>query len=814
VLSLILTIIEGARINSSKVIAERSLSTAMDSVLADYYQPLWEEYHLFGLHMEGNSVIRDGIIVEELEKYMSYTFEPNRGMSLGVKGIDLYNINLSSLSTDNQTMFSDYGGELMLHQAVAYMKYKEIGEGVEKILGQMSLLETPNKVSYIYEEKQKVEEELIEIDHCILELMRLFDGIETGKHGIVTRNNGALKVSDYYIKQFCSEEITKENVGINQEDIYQALKSTYINPINDLNTINNKLKTLEELQNQLLNLQSQISSNNEMLTKEYTSLALLQNLESTKEVKAQIKTVKAFISDLEDEKQVLNNEISDRNYAYQVGKESIIQINRWLELRMDKIRPLIGEAITAINRIIYKAESAGPIIDYYEKLLKNEEQNIDSTIYASLTKELKGLKNYISSSKEGYDFVRMKRILEHNLMVLENTRKEISQAETKLLSSNIYGAKSSYNSAAIQIQTYQIKGLHLDYSKIVLNKSTEIDIIEPIKDLINLGVSGLILDSKEISDKQISEAQLPSENAAFTEKEKDLLSEFSTIFNDTGFGNINQVLITLFRGLGEDTQALSELGEGINAIASELLFQEYLKDHFEKLPIKGENLNSRKPSVLLYEQEYLISGKRTDKDNISTIISRIILLRTIFDFASILGDEAKRNEAYVAASALVGFTGLPILVGTTQTMILLLWSFAEALVDACAIIIGKTVPILKKQLSLEFTDLFLLNRQFIHNKASKVIQTKELSVSYQDYLSIFLLMERNEKVIFRSMDLIQENIEMRYEDNFELKDVLFGFDVISEFTIPLKFTAVSFLRNMLSKDNSSVKYKVGFSMSY
>ena len=86
---------------------------------------------------------------------------------------------------------------------------------------------------------------------------------------------------------------------------------------------------------------------------------------------------------------------------------------------------------------------------------------------------------------------------------------------------------------------------------------------------------------------------------------------------------------------------------------------------------RGEDIK-RKPSVLTYEQEYLLVGKYNDFDNLSSVISRIIFLRTILDFVSLLGDSSKCNEAKLAAAALVGFTGLPILVSITQTILMLI----------------------------------------------------------------------------------------------------------------------------------------------
>jgi hypothetical protein len=78
-LSLIFTIIEGARVSSAGIFAERALSTATDSVLAEYYGPLWEEYHLLGYDAgEGNTQKKADRLEEALSDYMSYTLNPGK----------------------------------------------------------------------------------------------------------------------------------------------------------------------------------------------------------------------------------------------------------------------------------------------------------------------------------------------------------------------------------------------------------------------------------------------------------------------------------------------------------------------------------------------------------------------------------------------------------------------------------------------------------------------------------------------------------------------------------------------------------------
>jgi len=160
ILSLLFTIIESARVNTAKVYAERALTTAMDSVLTEYYGPLWEEYHLFGLNIgNGTQEEKQSNMIDKLSEYMSYTFDPNKEVNqfLYKDSTEIYDISIDFLNISDQTMLMDYQGELLINEAVEYMKYEEVGDLAEALLNKASLLETPKKVSYLYEEKQKAD---------------------------------------------------------------------------------------------------------------------------------------------------------------------------------------------------------------------------------------------------------------------------------------------------------------------------------------------------------------------------------------------------------------------------------------------------------------------------------------------------------------------------------------------------------------------------------------------------------------------------------------------------------------------------------
>ena len=790
----------------------------MDSVLAEFYGPLWEEYHIFGLNTgDGSDAVKKEKIVEKLSDYMSYTFKPNRDLDEFIykEGIELYDIALDSASVNNQTRLMDYKGQLLINEAVEYMKYQEIGDGIELLLDKMSLLETPRKVSVIYEEKQKVEEELVVIDEEILALMELLDGIKTEKKGIKLSKHGKLETTEYYIKKICYEEVTKEAVGINQERVFLALKNCYVNPALDFGLIKESFTKLEQVLKQHEDTQVQQGIIALELSKEQKQLDALNSIDKkSDEVKQQIKETEKNINMLEEDNEELLKEAKEKAEIKEQLSDSIDFSQNKLSSMIRLIKPLIKEAISSIDQITKKAEIAAPLIKQYADMLYKEKDSIGDEIFAGLEENLKELKRYTAEDESNYNFVSMKGILERNLTILNRTEMYLFQSEDLLRAKKYQSAEAYCSDAADTLSSYQIEGLALDYSTLVLDKSEAVDPLGEVETLLQSGITSLVIDPSKISKSNITQGMLPSVIAAMAKEDTDFLSVLSSFFENTVIGGMNLGTGNLFGSFGSTAEFTSMAGDSINMVAENFLYQEYLKEHFGMFPMEGDDIKARKPSVLIYEQEYLLAGKMSDQDNLSSVVSRIILIRTILDFVSILGDRTKINEAKLAASALVGFTGLPILVSITQTIILLVWSFAEALMDTCALMMGKEVPILKKKVVLEFPELFLLNRIFLQTKASKIVDTKELSFSYHDYLRVFLLTKNKEDLAYRSMDLIQENINIRYIDSFQIHNCLFGYKVKADFKIEPKFTAFYFVKKQIGSNNGDFLFSAEAAYSY
>ncbi len=98
----------------------------------------------------------------------------------------------------------------------------------------------------------------------------------------------------------------------------------------------------------------------------------------------------------------------------------------------------------------------------------------------------------------------------------------------------------------------------------------------------------------------------------------------------------------------------------IEAAKEKVVFSEYIRSKF------GSYTAPKEDTKLTYEAEYILSGKNTDKENLSSTIEKLMLLREGSNLIYLLKDTEKRSEAYQMAVTLVGFTGMPLLITVTQ----------------------------------------------------------------------------------------------------------------------------------------------------
>jgi predicted nucleic acid-binding Zn-ribbon protein len=834
ILSLVLTVIEGARVSTAKVYAHRALTTAMDSVWAEYYRPLWEEYHIFGYDCgEGSNSDKTERIEEKLGEYMSYTFDPNQNMSSVEqrKGLELYGISIASLSVRELTGLMDFRGELFLHEAVEYMKYNELADGLTLLMDKLSLLETPKKISVIYRDKLAAEQELAKTDIRILRLMELLDGIRTSRNGIRLDRNGKLQIKDRFAKMLCFEAVSMENVSINHEAVFEAVKKHYVNPANIIsqikqdtaelnlnkehmlsvmNEIRSAADALEAAGNQLQEVRKSASDNKEKNNVPGNSNSPKQDAQQSE---AQVQSIQETISSLEEQLSRLHSREQQLRMEKQQLSSSVETRLNYIKDLIQSLIPIIEEACRETKDINRITRAGAVLVKNFEEKLKAEGGGLNDAVYEGLEKSLTDMKRYTSRYQGDNSMSQIHSVLQSNSLCLTRGKDAISRVSGYLGQENYPQAISEADLLLECLQKYDIKSLSLDYSSLTFDRSGEQSPVEQIAGLIKNGITGLVIASEDISEKKLDTRQLPSVEAALQKEGTDFSSMITGFFEDVIQENSENEMGGLFGSFDNTVKLDALIMESINGMAEHLLFQEYLREHFASYQPENTRLSAGKPSALNYELEYLLAGGSSDRENLASALSRIIFLRTILDFVTLLGDRTRCEEAKLAAAAVVGFTGLPMLINIMQVIIMLAWSFAEALTDTCALLLGKEVPILKQTLVLKLPEILMINPSFLKAKAAAYPETGRLAFSYVDYLRGFILMKEKEELIYRGMDLIQENLNLRYENVFYMRNCLFGLEAEAEYTVAPRFLALPIMSRYFNKGTAGFHFsgKAGYS---
>lgn len=821
IMSFICTIIESARINTAKVYAQRAFTTALDSTLAGYYAPLWNEYHIFGLNTGSSDCkTNDEVLSRTVKNYMEYALHPGKDIAqtTSKKSVDILDLNIDEISVLKTSELMDYEGKLFQNQAVEYMKYAEIADGLELLLEKLSILEQSEKVSYIMEEKQRVEEELVEIDEELLKLMTLYDGLMTSRKGILLDKDGSLKTTQIFIKKICYADISMDSVGINNESLFNVQKEQYINPSDTFFTyIKNSFTAIYNAKKLISRIQEDITALEELIAVCEAELGMLSGQDkNTDEDNSAINSLNESINKYAENLYKLREQKAEQEELIKQEKTNIAADAMSLCQLLGGLLPLYNEAESSINKIMEKANLAAPLISGYENMLKGSRDGLSQELYEGLEEELNSLKKYTAADNSGYNFPLMLQILEDNKQVLSETIRLLQKAEDDLDREDYQAAESMYTAAENCLMNYRIEGLTLDYSTLVFDKDNQKEVLDKVNAAIAGGISSLVMDPDNVSQKKLSNTDyLPSFIHALTDTKSGYISKLASFFTNAKTDNTAYASGELFSQFRDETNIKDFLTEGLSRMAEMVLFMEYLNEHFCACQPGAMQSEAKKPSVLEYEQEYLIIGGYLDAENLNAVITRILLIRMIFDFITVLSDKSIRNEARLIATALVGFTGLHILVFLIQMLILLIWSFAEALLDTTALMMGKDVPILKKKAVMTFPEIFMLTREQLSCKAAMLSDTKELSFGYNDYLKIFLLMTGQEKLIYRAMDLIQENLKLRYNDyEFRMSNCLFGFEMSARFEIKRKFTSLGFIRKYFDSGQDSYQFSAVAADSY
>lgn len=196
-------------------------------------------------------------------------------------------------------------------------------------------------------------------------------------------------------------------------------------------------------------------------------------------------------------------------------------------------------------------------------------------------------------------------------------------------------------------------------------------------------------------------------------------------------------------------------------ITEKALFAFYIADVFS-------SWMSEEQGEFAYQQEYILFGKEDSMGNLAVMAETLFAVREALNLAYLLTNSEMRMLTERVAFSLVGETGLYPVVLIVQFVLMMAWAFAESVWDVKSLFRGEEVAIWKTADSWKTLPTGLLSVAEEEDMLNGVAE-RGISLSYNDYLRIFLFLNRTEKLCAASLDMIQEEMG-RLEPRFMLSD--------------------------------------------
>lgn len=208
-----------------------------------------------------------------------------------------------------------------------------------------------------------------------------------------------------------------------------------------------------------------------------------------------------------------------------------------------------------------------------------------------------------------------------------------------------------------------------------------------------------------------------------------------------------------------------------NQIASEGLTAAYAADVFRTA------VDPESKKGLCYEMEYLIAGKEEERDNLKSVVNRLLAVRFALNYAYLLSSSDKQAQAYALAAAITSVaSAIPAVVEGVKMLLLAAWAYGEAVIDVRSLLKGNKIPLKKDSATWQLQ---------LENLSSLTAgeKTQSNGISYKGYLQLLLLAAVDKDNTYkRMMDVIQQRIRETQSD-FSLQECIFSFQMNVSATI-------------------------------
>lgn len=465
-----------------------------------------------------------------------------------------------------------------------------------------------------------------------------------------------------------------------------------------------------------------------------TLLSDAESADSSSKLASDFDDISEYALDLEERMKKITEKLSDISKKYEEAREDISSE------RADDFVRKADDILKAIGGL-------GKEIGKYKKEAEKTRKKIED-VYGrdeDFEKVKDEAKDSLETTRNAYDMYK--------------TEHEKRLAELDALLAQYEGQKQAIQTC---IDTAE------EISKLESDNDEENDRSSEIADLYEM----LKNDWELIDIKK----ELPS--SEIDEEKKQKLYDLKKLIDE----GLLELVLPKDRQLSElSIQDEAELPSKFKTKRSSTLKKADLKDRViinEYMDIFLNDFTDNKSNSLSYEKEYLIAGKGSDRDNLGETLSQLLLLRAGLNYLHIIKDSKKLDEAKVLATTIMGMCALPELTFLLEFFIISLWSFAEAVIDIKKLLSGAEVPFIKqaKDFELRAEDILSLQSRLDSIGSEEKEKEGKEFFTYNTYLKILLLMQNQEDVNYRFMDIVQMNMK-KEDNNIKMRNMLYALDV-------------------------------------
>ncbi len=736
IFSFVLNFIEMARIYAGRAYLGMTTSLAKEVCLSEYYYNLFEDYGLLGI-FEGETT---GLLSlkdreDKLEKELKVMLEDKKG---GMLDFSDASVEIGPYMTITDNKGADFIAQIRengifegLNVLIAEIIGKDCGETTEKALG-------------LAKKQQEAEEKLSLMNSEFLKLMMVLDGIVTNDEGVVFDENGRIRVADYFVKQIgnLSEEEYRSRLG--NTGIYEAVSGKLVNGTELASDCAEMLSFALEYKRLSEKLKGELE-------------------EEKKKIEEEEATSDEYISHKEA---VLLDTVSEYLMA---ATEAEAQYLRLSELLTGVLR-FLENAIPVVEEMTVLQEAGKIAVKAFELFMKDETGGLTEEYLGSFRSVLSEMKAYAGLDEKGFSAAEALRELKEDESILSELTESMPKLaltdsgdeEISAKNEEVFEACIAFSErASEELKNYKIDALFIPYGEIKPVKKADMDVENTYKTLLAGGfLSFMGID--DASENELTGTDLVSGmfgEDSFIKGVQDLGERLGILMSGSGLGGF-----------------LSETGE---EAANRMALESFLMRYFGQLHSEKGN------TKLLYEREYVLFGNKNDKQNLALMAAALVAVRTIFTTANIITDPGKMSELSALAFSTAGFTGIPMAVTAVKYGLLALWALEEAIVEAAILMNGKSLPVLSTG-HISLPELLLFSPEMVRLKVYSA--AKDMGgLSYRHYICLFSLLTDSKTKAARTMDLIQENLRMRYRDSFRMRNVVVSMNITAEASLKRKY---------------------------